>query len=99
MSGIGYIYKITNNQDGKIYVGKSKSTVQGRWKGHLRDYQRYIQQDRNSSKLYNAIRKYGIENFTVEQIDEEDRVHIHPDEEQLYTMAGYRRGMGTKSKN
>lgn len=69
MNGIGYIYQITNKQDGKIYIGKSKTTVQGRWHGHLRDYQKYIQQDKTSSKLYNAIRKYGIDSFTVEQID------------------------------
>lgn len=70
MNGIGYIYKITNKQDGKIYVGKSKTTVQSRWHGHLRDYKKYIQQDKNTSKLYNAIRKYGIDSFEIEQIDQ-----------------------------
>ena len=30
MNGIGYIYKITNKIDSKIYIGKSKTTVNGR---------------------------------------------------------------------
>lgn len=70
MNGIGYIYKITNKQDGKIYIGKSKTTVQGRWQGHLRDCAKYIQQNKNSSKLYNAMKKYGIDSFEIEQIDQ-----------------------------
>lgn len=70
MNGIGYIYKITNIVDGKSYIGKSKTTVSGRWNTHLSSLKKYIQSDKNSSKLYNAMVKYGVENFTIEQIDE-----------------------------
>lgn len=70
MNGTGYIYKITNKIDGKIYIGKSKTTVNGRWNTHLSALKKYIQSDKNSSKLYNAMVKYGVENFIIEQIDE-----------------------------
>ena len=33
---MGYIYKITNNINGKVYIGKTTKTVEERWKGHLK---------------------------------------------------------------
>ena len=54
----GYIYKTTNNTNGKIYIGKKHS------KKFVKDYY-------GSGKLINrAIDKYGLENFTVEMIEE-----------------------------
>ena len=62
---MGYIYKITNSINKKIYIGKTVRTVPVRFKEHLdradENYQSY---------LYNAIRKYGQENFIVETIEE-----------------------------
>lgn len=69
MNGIGYIYKITNIVDGKIYIGKSKYTVHSRWMGHLRCSKKYIEANKNSSKLYNAMKKYSVDKFTIEEID------------------------------
>ena len=34
---MGYIYKITNNINGKVYIGKTDFTVESRWKNHLHD--------------------------------------------------------------
>ena len=31
----GYIYKITNNTNGKSYIGQTKRTVEERWQNHL----------------------------------------------------------------
>lgn len=70
MNGIGYIYKITNQVDGKIYVGKTNYSVHSRWLSHIRTGSIYKDLNKKSSLLYNAINKYGIENFTIEQIDE-----------------------------
>lgn len=66
---MGYIYKITCKTTHKIYIGKSESTVLDRWKGHCRaaflpshgDY---------DFPFHRAIRKYGIEDFIIETIDE-----------------------------
>lgn len=70
MNGTGYIYKITNRINGKIYVGKTKTTIKNRWCTHISAYKKYVQSNKNSSKLYNAINKYGIENFNISQLDE-----------------------------
>ena len=62
----GYIYKITNNINEKIYIGKTMSTLNERFKEHCSDAFR----DRNEKRpLYRAMRKYGIENFSIEQIE------------------------------
>lgn len=58
------IYKITNDINDKVYIGQTIQTVHKRWKKHLRD-------SKNGSiyALHNAIRKYGVEHFHIEQID------------------------------
>lgn len=54
------IYLITNLLNGKQYVGKTKYTLARRFTQHCtRDYKTY---------LHNAIKKYGRENFTIEEI-------------------------------
>lgn len=59
------IYKITNKVDGKVYIGKTKRTLEVRWAQHCRDVNSKIA----CFKLQKAIKKYGAENFTIEQID------------------------------
>ena len=65
----GYIYKITNKVNGKAYVGKTTDTVQVRWKENLKDFKR---KRCANHPLYRAIRKYGIDAFNVETIEEAD---------------------------
>lgn len=65
----GYIYKITNQINQKAYIGKTVYTVDKRWKEHLKDYTKREEEHR---PLYKAMQKYGIENFTIEQIEEVD---------------------------
>lgn len=55
---IGYIYKITNKINGKVYIGKTTKTVQERWKEHLRESRTERSENR---PLYRAIRKYGVD--------------------------------------
>lgn len=64
---IGYIYKITNHLNQKAYIGKTIYTVEERWQEHIRDSKRDRCKDR---PLYRAMNKYGIENFSIEQIEE-----------------------------
>lgn len=62
-----YIYKITNDVNGKIYIGKTIKTIESRWKEHLSDYNK----SRNEKRpLYDAMIKYGIEHFSIEKIEE-----------------------------
>ncbi|MCC8068781.1 MAG: GIY-YIG nuclease family protein [Ruminococcus sp.] len=59
------IYKITNILNQKVYIGQSVD-IEKRWAEHIRCAN-------NSDKpntIYQAIRKYGVENFTFEVIEE-----------------------------
>lgn len=65
----GYIYKITNTINQKSYIGKTINSITERWKEHKNDSKRSYCKDR---PLYRAMNKYGIENFTIEQVEEVD---------------------------
>lgn len=56
------VYKITNQVNGKVYVGKTETTLESRWKKHLADHLK------KPYHLYHAMRKYGVENFVVELV-------------------------------
>lgn len=62
-----YIYKITNSLNGKMYIGKTMKAVAERWQEHCHDYNRRSEEHR---PLYAAMNKYGIDNFTIETIEE-----------------------------
>ena len=65
---MAYIYLITNDINGKQYVGKTYyNNIQERWKEHLQDYKKFRCEKR---PLYNAINKYGFENFTISILEE-----------------------------
>lgn len=60
------IYKITNNINGKVYVGQSNN-IHKRWNQHTSKYE----WNRNSDKpLYKAFSKYGLQNFTFSVLEE-----------------------------
>lgn len=61
-----YIYKITNDINDKIYIGKTTQTIQERFRTHIKDSKRGYK----NRPLYNAINKYGIEHFSIEEIEE-----------------------------
>lgn len=63
------IYKITNKINNKIYIGKSQECYKQRFKEHTTSA---LSGSTKCPKLYNAMRKYGIENFICEKIDERD---------------------------
>jgi len=57
------IYLITNTVNKKVYVGKTIKTLGRRWTLH-----KYLAKCGKAGYLYNALRKYGTEAFTVEII-------------------------------
>ena len=64
---MGLIYKITNDINGKIYIGKTEFSIEKRFKEHCQDAFRERCEKR---PLYAAMRKYGIEHFHIELIEE-----------------------------
>ena len=63
---MAYIYKITNQINGKVYIGKTLKTIEKRWKEHCKDC---MTERCKNRPLYRAMNKYGVENFTIEQIE------------------------------
>lgn len=57
----GYIYKITNLINEKVYIGQTTTTIDHRWGQH-----KTYRNKRNN--LYSALDKYGIDNFKIEEI-------------------------------
>jgi group I intron endonuclease len=68
-----YIYKIINNINGKLYIGKTSSSIEERFKGHISDSKKLRPEKR---PLYDAMRKYGYENFTIEEIEQVENDEI-----------------------
>ena len=74
---MAYIYQIINDINQKIYIGKTECSIEKRFKEHCWDAFR----ERNEKRpLYNAMRKYGIEHFHIELIEETDS----PEEREIY---------------
>lgn len=82
---MGFIYKITNRVNGKIYIGQTMKTVEGRFSEHIRTAKN--KGTKNVYALHHAIRKHGADAFTVETLGEypEDRL----DEMEIYYIAKY----------
>ena len=60
------IYKLTNLKNNKFYIGKTTRTLEIRWKEHCWE----ANNNRYFTKLYEDMRKYGIENFKKEIIED-----------------------------
>lgn len=65
----GYIYKITNKINGKIYIGQTIHKIQYRFREHCNGIKYLLKHRKNVSYLQKAILKYGKENFIIEEID------------------------------
>ena len=64
MNTFGYIYKITNLINGKIYIGCTIFDINDRWKSHITAAKKG-----SSAHLHRAIRKYGEDKFVIICID------------------------------
>lgn len=61
---MGIIYKIVNDINDKVYIGQTIMSMNRRWNGHKKSALS------SSAPLYRAMRKYGIEHFHPEIIEE-----------------------------
>ena len=69
---MGFIYKITNNVNGKFYIGKTSRTIGYRFSTHKsasvspKDF------------FHRALKKYGVENFSIvciKEVREDDDIN------------------------
>jgi len=56
------IYCITHLESGRYYIGKTDFTLLDRWRGHV--YSRNV----NETHIARALRMYGPDAFTIEQV-------------------------------
>lgn len=64
-----FVYKITNQVNGKIYIGKTNN-IRVRWNKHKRTA--IVKTQGQFSYLHKAMNKYGAENFSIETLGEYD---------------------------
>lgn len=60
-----WIYKITNIQNNKVYIGQTIRPIEQRFKRHLNDALHNVL----DTHFARAIRKYGKDSFIIEEID------------------------------
>lgn len=77
------IYKITNNINGKVYIGQS-ICIERRWRNH----KNYFGSGNEDYPLYRAFSKYGIENFSFEVVEECETDLLN--EREIYWISFYR---------
>ena len=87
------IYKITNTDNNKIYIGKTKEYYKKTKFGIESRLQNHINCALSKSKandcprLYNAIRKYGKDKFKVELLESTTEENI--DDREIYYIKSY----------
>ena len=92
---MAYIYKIINNINQKIYIGKTSSTIEKRFKEHCNDSKKERCEKR---PLYDAMNKYGIENFVIELIEDNISDEDINNKEQFY-IKQYNSYIGFENSN
>lgn len=97
---MSYIYVITNDINGKQYVGKTDCSIEKRFKEHVADSKRKRCEKR---PLYDAMNKYGIEHFHIEKleqcsIEESNNREIYWIEKLNTYHKGYNATLGGESK-
>lgn len=76
----GYIYKITNDFNDKIYIGQTARDIETRFMEHCFE-------TRGHSRLHNAIQKHGWTHFKVEEIESVPLSEL--DEREIYWIKYY----------
>lgn len=79
---MAYIYRIINDINDKVYIGKTERQIQLRFQEHCSCF---VKKQYEKRPLYSAMKKYGIEHFHIELIEETD----NPEEREKYWIEQY----------
>ena len=63
---MAYIYLISNDINDKVYIGKTVSTINERYKKHISEAFTEL----SNYTIHKAMRKYGLEHFQVKKLEE-----------------------------
>lgn len=80
---MAYIYQIINDINNKVYIGKTEFSIKKRWQEHCADA---FKEHNEKRPLYSAMRKYGIEHFHIELLEETD----NPEEREIFWIENKR---------
>lgn len=84
---MGYIYKITNKINNKIYIGQTiKQRATDRFSQH-RYRARHLNEEKGNSYLYKAMNCHGVDNFDFEVIEEVENSLLN--EREIYWISFY----------
>ena len=75
-----WIYKITNIQNNKVYIGQTIRPIKDRFHRHINDAMNNIL----DTHFARAIRKYGKDNFVIEEIDKANNQNELNEKEQYW---------------
>lgn len=96
----GFIYIIRNTVNGKVYIGQTGTSVDQRWKEHLR-HSRYC-----DWAINRAMRKYGTDKFYIEVLEQcepdklnEREIHYIKLYDSTNKSKGYNMSKGGKTPN
>jgi group I intron endonuclease len=78
---MGRIYLIKNHITGKVYVGQTRYTIQHRFTQHIE------LAGKDNSVLHKSIKKHGVENFSIELLEEVENAKLN--EREVYWIAKY----------
>lgn len=76
---MGVIYKITNKVNNKSYIGKTVKSIDRRFYEHCHNASLGVQ-----TVFYDAIRKYGKENFYISIVEQVDDINLLNDRERYW---------------
>ena len=79
----GYIYKIENLINGKVYIGKTTKTFNERYKYNL-------EKNTHNNHLKNSIKKYGIDNFCINEEFDKALTKEELNEKEKYWIEHYK---------
>ena len=88
---VGYIYKIYNDVNEKVYIGQTSCTVEKRWIEHLKTAKKT---EKYHYSIHKAINKYGVEHFNIECIEilyceTKQQLSLSLDEQEIYWISFY----------
>ena len=85
---MGVIYKVTNQKNGKVYIGQTINSLEYRFKQHYREARSEKKLGKSSSRFHNALLKYSIEDFKEEVLEEVEKEKLN--EREIYWISFFK---------